>query len=98
MGFFADKAEAIDVVSLVQRMPKWLRIRWLRLCCLRYSLGKSMRTDVVSTSGELQDVLNDFYSIVGQAGSLLTLEWATMLAEQLLRRKYIQDAVARAGE
>lgn len=93
--FWADKHEAKDLAILLSGMPIDLRIRWLRLCCLKYSQQSLTPLDVVATTGEVLDLLTDFYSICDQNG--VTLEWATRLAEYLRTKKHVRDALDRAN-
>ena len=79
----ADLAEAKDLHLALSLLAPARRIRWLRLCCLKLSLGQPTRVDVVRSSGEVKDVLGDFWTICGQGP--VTLEWATELAETMLR-------------
>lgn len=88
--FRPDLHEAKDLRYLLKRLPKSLRIRWLRLCCLKVTESiKGMRLDVIDSNGEVKDILADFWSICGSNG--LTLEWATGLAEYMVAKKDIRE-------
>lgn len=88
-----DLHEAKDLAGALARLDRAGRVRWLRLCCLKYSLGQAGRVDVVASSGEVRDVLVDFHSICGQNG--LTPEWAQGLAEHLGRGRAVRDFFER---
>lgn len=93
--FRPDLFEAKDLHRALTALARPERIRWLRLCCLKMSLGMVARIDVVRSSGEVLDVLLDFYSICGQNG--LTLEWATGLAEHLVDGKDVSELLIIPG-
>lgn len=93
--FRADLHEAKDLARLLGRLAPADRVRWLRLCCLKLTGPGGARIDVVSSTGEVLDVLLDFYSIAGQGD--LTLEWATGLAEHLGRKADVREFLALSG-
>lgn len=87
--YWPDLDEARGLRGLLHRLPVASRIRWLRLCCMKVSQGMKMKVDVVEQTGDVRSVLADFWSIVGQNG--LSLEWATGLAEYMVRGKDIRE-------
>ena len=90
--FRADLHEAKELARVLELLPVDLRVRWLRLCCLKVSQGALFRIDVTDQGdATARDMLGCFYSICGQNG--LTLEWALALAEHLEQRRQLDGII-----
>lgn len=94
--FRADLHEAKDLWNALSHLEPRERIDWLQMCCMKISLPGYAPVFVTHSTGEVLDVVGDFNSICGQNG--LTLEWATGLAEHLLRGKLTREFVGETNQ